>query len=328
MRQRNNRALILGISGQDGAYLADLLLRKGLEVHGTTRDREISSFSNLRALGIIDKITLHSTQVTDFRSVATTLKKVDPFYIYNLSAQSSVGLSFDQPVETINSIMHGTINLMEAMRFLSLKSRLYNAGSSDCFGDTQLKPADETTEFHPRSPYGVGKSAAYWAVANYREAYELYACTGILFNHESPMRPTRFVTQKIVRGSMDIAEGKASSLELGALDIYRDWGWAPDHVDAMQRMLDLPEPSDLVIATGETYSLKDFVAGCFAYSNLDWQNYVVSRDSLRRSTDIAYSSANPAKAERLLGWKATVKMPGLLVLLLEAEQARRRAASA
>jgi GDPmannose 4,6-dehydratase len=221
--------------------------------------------------------------------------------------------------------MHGTINVMEAMRFLALDARFYNAGSSECFGNTTLKPADETTEFHPRSPYAVGKSAAFWAVANYREAYGLYACTGILFNHESPLRPTRYVTQKIVRGTMDIAEGKASSLELGTLDIYRDWGWAPEYVDAMQRMLELPEPMDFVIATGETHSLKDFVASCFSYFNLDWKDHVVTRDVLRRPSDISHSVGNPANAERVLGWKATVKMKRTLELLLDAEEARRRA---
>lgn len=324
MKKNNNRALILGISGQDGAYLAELLLKKGFEVHGTSRDRESSAFPYLHALGIIHKITLHSTILGDFRSVVTTLKTVDPYYIYNLAAQSSVNLSFDQPVETIDSIMHGTINLMEAMRFLALDARLYNAGSSECFGDTQDRPADETTEFRPRSPYAVGKSAAFWAVANYREAYGLYACTGILFNHESPLRPIRYVTQKIVRGTLDIAEGKSSLLELGRLDIYRDWGWAPEYVDAMQRMLDLPEPRDIVIATGETHSLKDFVAGCFSYFNLDWENHVETREDLRRPTDISYSSGNPSNANILLGWTATLKMPQVLELLLKAEQDRRR----
>ena len=325
MQPKNKRALILGISGQDGAYLADFLLRKGLEVHGTTRDRESSSFSNLRALEIIDKIRLHSTILGDFRSVVTTLKNVNPYYIYNLAAQSSVNLSFEQPVETIDSIMHGTINLMEAMRFLALDARLYNAGSSECFGNTKDKAADETTEFRPRSPYAVGKSAAFWAVANYREAYGLYACTGILFNHKSPLRPMRYVTQKIVRGTMDIVEGKSSALELGRLDIYRDWGWAPEYVDAMQRMLDLPEPRDIVIATGETHSLEDFVASCFSYFNLDWHNYVTVVDTLRRPIDISYSCGDPSNAKILLGWTATSKMPDVVELLLKAEQTRRRA---
>lgn len=325
MQANVKTALIFGVSGQDAAYLAQLLLQLGYEVHGTSRDKESSTFSNLRALGIIDKVKLHSTMIGDFRSVVLTLKNVRPGYIYNLAAQSSVGLSFDQPVETIDSIMHGTINIMEAMRFLALDAKFYNASSSECFGNTQLKPADETTAFCPRSPYAVGKAAAYWAVSNYREAYGLFACSGILFNHESPLRPVRYVTQKIVRGAMDIAQGKQSALELGALDLSRDWGWAPEYVDAMRRMLDHPEPTDFVIATGETHSLTDFVAACFSNFDLDWQNHVVINEELRRPTDIIYSSGNPTKAERLLGWSATTKMPRVVQRLIEAEHARRLA---
>jgi GDPmannose 4,6-dehydratase len=324
MQTDSRKALIFGISGQDGAYLADLLLRKGFEVHGTSRDKESNSFSSLRTLGVLDRITLHSTVLGDFRSVVTTLRNVQPRYIYNLAAQSSVGLSFDQPVETIDSIMHGTINVLEAMRFLALDARLYNAASSECFGNTRHRPADETTEFRPRSPYAVGKAASFWAVANYREAYGLFACSGILFNHESPFRSTRYVTQKIVRGATDVAEGKQAVLELGALDLSRDWGWAAEYVDAMQRMLDQSEPTDFVIATGETHSLTDFVAGCFSCYNLDWRSHVITSDAFRRPTDILYSSGNPEKARTLLGWAATIRMPRVVELLIEAEQARRR----
>jgi GDPmannose 4,6-dehydratase len=324
MQSNDRTALIFGISGQDGAYLADLLLRQDIKVHGTSRDKESASLSGLRSLRILDKVTLHSTQLGDFRSVVTTLKKVGPCYIYNLAAQSSVGLSFDQPVETIDSIMHGTINVLEAMRFLALDARFYNAASSECFGNTLHRPADEAAEFRPRSPYAVGKAAAFWAVANYREAYGLFACSGILFNHESPLRSTRYVTQKIVRGATDVAENKLSVLELGTLDLARDWGWAPEYVEAMRRMLDYPEPTDFVIATGATYSLKDFVAGCFSCFNLDWRNHVVTSDALRRPTDILHSSGNPQKAKDLLGWSATVMMPRVVELLVESEQARRR----
>src|SRR5215475_14767499 len=251
MKPRADTALILGASGQDGTYLAELLLKRGLNVHGTSRDKEISGFANLRALGIYDAMTLHSAVVSDFRSVVEVLKAVEPHYIFNLAAQSSVGFSFAQPVETIDSIMHGTINVMEAMRFLGLEARFYNAASSECFGNTSPQvPANETTPFRPRSPYAVGKAAAFWAVANYREAYGLFACSGLLFNHESPFRPTRFVTQKIVRGATDVAEGKQPVLELGALDLSRDWGWAAEYVEAMRRMLDHPQPEDFVIATG------------------------------------------------------------------------------
>ena len=324
MRANSRRALILGITGQDGAYLADLLLRQGIEVHGTSRDRESANLSTLRGLGIRNRVTLHSMQLGDFRSVVTTLKNVQPGYIYNLAAQSSVGLSFEQPVETIDSIMHGTINVLEAIRFLTLDARFYNAASSECFGNTRERPADETTEFRPRSPYAVGKAASFWAVANYREAYGLFACSGVLFNHESPFRPTRFVTQKIVRGATDVAEGKLPVLELGALDLSRDWGWAAEYVEAMRRMLDHPQPEDFVIATGEAHSLTEFVAGCFACYDLDWRNHVVVSDALRRPSDIIYSSGNPHKAATLLGWSATIRMPRVVELLIEAEQTRRR----
>jgi GDPmannose 4,6-dehydratase len=320
MKPRANTTLILGASGQDGAFLAELLLKRGFKVHGTSRDKEISSFANLRALGIFDEVTLHSAVLSDFRSVLEVLNAVQPQYIFNLAAQSSVGLSFAQPVETIDSIMHGTINVMEAMRFLKLEARYYNACSSECFGNTSPEdPADETTPFRPRSPYAVGKAAAFWAVANYREAYGLFACSGLLFNHESPLRPTRFVTQKIVRGAMDVAAGRTRTLELGSLALARDWGWAPEFADAMVRIIEYGTPEDFVVATGETNTLEDFVAAAFACFKLDWRDHVVRNDVFLRPTDIAYSSGDAGKAERLLGWKATKKMRDVVQLLVEAE---------
>jgi len=322
MQTNNTRALIFGISGQDGAYLAELLLSRGIEVHGTSRDIETSDFLSLRTLGINDKVKLHSVMLTDFRNVITVLKSVRPRYIYNLAAQSSVMLSFDQPVETIDSIMHGTINLMEAIRFLDLDARFYNACSSECFGNTD-QPATDMTRFRPRSPYAVGKAAAFWAVANYREAYGLFACSGILFNHESPLRPLRYVTQKIVRGAMDIAEGQMSTLELGNLDLSRDWGWAPEYVDAMRRMLEFERPEDFVIATGTTNSLKDFVATSFSAFGLDWTRHVRTSNVYRRPTDIQVSCGNPEKARRLLGWKATLHMRQVVERLVVAERERR-----
>lgn len=326
MKPRADTALILGASGQDGAYLAELLLKRGLKVHGTSRDKEISSFANLRALGIYDAMTFHSAVVSDFRSVLEVLKAVAPQYIFNLAAQSSVGLSFAQPVETIDSIMHGTINVMEAMRFLGLEARFYNAASSECFGNTSPeRPADETTPFRPRSPYAVGKAASFWAVANYREAYGLFACSGLLFNHESPFRPTRYVTQKIVRGAMDVAAGRARTLELGSLALARDWGWAPEFADAMARIIEHGAPEDFVVATGETNTLEAFVAATFACFKLDWRDHVVRNDVFLRPSDIAYSSGDPGKAERLLGWKATKKMRDVVELLVEAERKRHSA---
>jgi GDPmannose 4,6-dehydratase len=327
MKPRLGTALILGASGQDGAYLAELLVTRGLEVHGTSRDKDISSFANLCSLGIYESVTFHSVVVSDFRSVLAVLKAVEPQYIFNLAAQSSVGLSFEQPVETIDSIMHGTINVMEAMRFLGLGARFYNACSSECFGNTSPdSPANDMSPFRPRSPYAVGKAASFWAVANYREAYGLFACSGLLFNHESPFRPTRYVTQKIVRGAMDVASGRARTLELGSLSLARDWGWAPEYADAMVRIIEFDSPEDFIVATGETNTLEDFVAATFSRFKLDWREHVVRNDAFLRPTDIAYSSGDPSKAERLLGWKATKKMRDVVQLLVEAEQIRRKQA--
>ncbi len=316
-------ALIFGISGQDGAWLARLLLAEGYVVHGASRDREASGFHNLRRLGIFDRVLLHSAGLTDFRSVVQVIKDVRPAEIYNLAGQSSVGLSFEQPVETLNSIVHGTVNILEAIRFLGIDTRFYNASSSECFGNTADGPADETHPFQPRSPYGVGKAAAFWAVANYRESYNLFACSGILFNHESALRPARYVTQKIVRAAADIAARKTDVLKLGRLSIARDWGWAPEYVEAMRRMLNHDQPEDFVIATGEAHTLESFVDRAFSHFGLDWRRHVEIDPELMRPSDIAVSVGDPSKAERLLGWKAETKMPGVVAGLLQAEEERR-----
>jgi GDPmannose 4,6-dehydratase len=300
------KALIFGVSGQDGAYLARLLLEKGYEVSGTSRDAQMASFRNLATLGIRDAVSLHSVTLTDFRSVLTVLTKVRPDEIYHLAGQSSVGLSFDQPVETFLSIGVGTLNLLEAVRFLGAPVRLYNASSSDCFGDTGGEPATEGTPFSPRSPYAVAKAAAHFEVANYREAYNLFACSGILFNHESPLRPPRFVTRKIVSAACRIARGSSERLSLGNIDVARDWGYAPQYVDAMWRMLQRDAPEDFVIATGTTITLKEFTAETFAAAGLDWRDHVDVDKTLFRPSDIAVSRADPAKAARLLGWKASL----------------------
>lgn len=230
-------ALICGVSGQDGAYLSRLLLEKGYEVFGGSRDATTNTFENLRKLNLKDKISLVSINICDFRSTLQTIIKIKPDEIYNLSGQSSVGLSFEQPVETFESISIGTLNLLEAIRFSNLPVKLYNSGSSECFGESGGLPADENTPFKPRSPYAIAKATAHWQVANYREAYHIYACTGILFNHESPLRPYRFVTKKIVATACRIYKGSNEKLHLGNIDIERDWGWAPDYVEAMWLML-------------------------------------------------------------------------------------------
>ena len=310
-------ALICGVSGQDGAYLAQLLLNKGYKVCGTSRDAEMSSFQNLVRLGIRDKVKLESMAITDFRSVVQVLTKIQPDEVYNLAGQSSVGLSFEQPVETLESMAAGTLNLLEAIRFTGVPIKFYNASSSECFGNTGEIAADENTPFRPKSPYAVAKAAAFWEVANYREAYGLFACSGILFNHESPLRPQRFVTQKIVAAVSRIAQGSQDKLHLGNISIKRDWGWAPEYVEAMYLMLQQEQPDDYVIATGESYSLEEFVAEAFACVGLDWREYLVTDASLLRLTDIAVGRANPAKSREKLGWEAKYKMQDVVRMMLE-----------
>ncbi|MEH2295127.1 GDP-mannose 4,6-dehydratase [Nostoc sp.] len=313
------KALICGISGQDGAYLAQLLLNQGYSVCGSSRDAQISSFRNLVYLAIRDQVKLESMALNDFRSVLQVLTKIQPDEIYNLAGQSSVGLSFEQPVETLESITTGTLNLLEAIRFLGVPIKLYNAGSSECFGDTGETAADETTPFRPRSPYAVAKAAAFWEVANYREAYGLFACSGILFNHESPLRPERFVTQKIVAAACRIAQGSTEQLYLGNMQIQRDWGWAPEYVEAMYLMLQQEQPDDYVIATGESSLLEDFVAAAFASLDLDWRHHVVIDNSLLRPTDLAVGRGNPVKAKDKLGWQAKYKMKQVVQMMVEAK---------
>jgi len=301
------RALICGVSGQDGAYLAQLLLDKGYEVWGTSRDAQVSSFALLRELKIVDQVKTMSMSLTDFRSVLQVISKVQPDEIYNLAGQSSVGLSFDQPVDTFESITLGTINLLESIRFINPKIRFYNAGSSECFGDTGNEAADENTAFRPTSPYAIAKAAATWQVSLYRKAYGLYATTGILFNHESPLRPERFVTKKIVAAVSRIANGSNEKLELGNIDIRRDWGWAPEYVDAMWRILNIEAPEDFIIATGATQSLRDFLSTAFESVGLDWQQHTVINQNLIRPSDPMEISGRPDKASQYLLWEPKVK---------------------
>lgn len=310
-------ALICGVTGQDGAYLAKLLLEKGYDVYGGSRDAQMTSCRNLIRLGIQSNVKLVSISINDFRSVLQTILKVKPDEIYNLAGQSSVGLSFEQPVETLESISVGTLNLLEAIRFSNLPTRFYNAGSSECFGDTGREAANELTPFRPRSPYGVAKAAAFWQVANYREAYQLHASTGILFNHESPLRPERFVTQKIVAAANRIANGSKEMLTLGNIDIARDWGWAPDYVEAMWLMLQQEQADDFVIATGQTYQLRDFIRVVFDAVGLDWKEHVKTDASFFRPTDIAEGHASPTKAREKLNWTAQHNMEEVCRLMVK-----------
>ncbi|HUR00865.1 MAG TPA: GDP-mannose 4,6-dehydratase [Gemmatimonadaceae bacterium] len=314
------RALICGVSGQDGAYLAKLLLSKGYEVFGTSRDAQMSNFGNLRKVGAFKDVRLESMAVTDFRSVLQAIRKTMPDEIYNLAGQSSVSLSFQQPVETLESIGTGTLNLLEAIRFIDSPVRFYNAGSSECFGDTGGVAASEDTPFRPRSPYAVAKAAAFWEVANYREAYGLYACSGILYNHESPLRPPRFVTRKVVDAAVRIAGGSGETLRLGNLDVERDWGWAPEYVEAMWLMLQRDQPADFVIATGEYNKLSDFVSLAFTEVGLDWKEHVVLDPSFFRPTDLKRGLGDPSLAARELGWKARYRMKDVVKMMIEAER--------
>lgn len=314
------RALIFGVSGQDGAYLAKLLLEKGYEVHGTSRDHEISSFANLSKLGIRDSVRLRSMTCSEFRSVLTTLQSVEADEVYNLSGQTSVALSFSYPVETFESISVGTLNILESLRLLKHGSRFYSAGSSEVFGNTET-PASELTAFRPRSPYATAKAAAHYSVANYREAYGLFACSGILFNHESPLRPARFVTRKIVSAAVRIANGSGERLALGNLDVKRDWGWAPEYVEAMWKMMQGPTAEDFVIATGKSYSLCSFVETAFALVGLNWQEHVDIDQSFFRPSDIKVSEGDPSRSLELLGWQSQFAMPEIVRQLIAAESA-------
>ena len=315
------KSLICGISGQDGAYLASLLLQKGHSVYGTSRDAEASSFRNLETLGIKESVQLESMALNDFRSVLQVLIKVEPDEIYNLAGQTSVGLSFAQPVETLESIATGTLNLLEAIRFTKAPIKFYNAGSSECFGNTDGDfAADELTPFRPRSPYAVAKAAAFWEVANYREAYNIFACSGILFNHDSPLRPERFVTQKIISTICRIAEGSSEQLILGNTNIQRDWGWAPDYVEAMYLMLQQPVAEDYAIATGKSNSLQKFVETGFAYFGIDPSDRIVIDQSLFRPSEIMKSCGNPQKAKEKLGWQAKHEMQDIIMMMIQAKQ--------
>lgn len=333
------RALICGVSGQDGAYLARLLIDKGYDVHGTARDALMASLVNLERLGVKGQVTLHSMAINDFRSVLNVLSKVRPDEIYNLAGQSSVALSFEQPVETLESVGVGTLNLLEATRFLALPMRMYNAGTSECFGDTGGRAAEETTPFRPRSPYAVAKATAFWEVANYRESYNLFACTGILFNHESPLRPERFVTQKIVRGACRIAASSDAKLYLGNLSISRDWGFSGDYVQAMWLMLQQPEPEDYVIATGEVHSLREFAEKVFAHLGmaLEWRGEGMQEQGVDAKTGRVVIQIDPVyfrpaevsslhgcseKALHKLGWEPRVNFDALVAMMVDAEVSR------
>lgn len=313
-------ALICGVSGQDGAYLAKLLLEKGYRVVGTSRDAQMSGFSNLTKLGIRHEVGLESMSLIDFRSVLQVITKTQPDELYNLAGQTSVGLSFQQPVEALESISVGTLNLLEAIRFTARPIRFYNAGSGECFGDTGSSAADEQTPFRPTSPYAVAKVAAFGQVAVYRDAYGIHACSGILFNHDSPLRPERFVTKKTVAAAVRIANGSTEKLTLGNTSVERDWGWAPEYVTAIWLMMQQERPDDFVIATGQSQPLLNFVRCAFAEVGLDYEDHVVIDPTLLRPADLAISRASARKAREKLNWVASFSMKDVVRLMVEAER--------
>ena len=306
------RALICGIRGQDGSFLAKFLIEKGYEVIGTSRDVVASSFENLKKLNIDNQVTKVSMAVSDFRSVIDVVKKYKPDEIYNLAGQTSVGLSFQQPAEAIESIVKATLVLLEVIRFLDLPIKFYNAGSGECYGDTYGMPANENTLFKPSSPYGVAKASAFWLVKNYRVSYGISACTGILFNHESHLRPERFVSQKIIRSAWKIKKGKLDKLKIGNTSICRDWGWAPEYIKAMWLMLKQEKFEDYVIATGKSYSLEEFIEKAFRYFDLDYREFIEIDDNCLRPSDNSFSNADPSNAKKHLQWNAEVSFDELI----------------
>ena len=302
------KALIFGITGQDGAYLARYLLLKEYQVFGTSRDVQIASKKNLDALSITSKVTLLSMAPNDFRSVLHCITISSPDEIYNLAGQTSVGLSFEQPMEAFESIGIANLVMLEAIRFIKRPIRFYNAGSSEIFGNCSNGPANESSLLQPKSPYGVAKCTALLQTANYREAYGLYACTGILFNHESPLRPERFVTQKVIQAACRISAGSTEQLSLGDIEIERDWGWAPEYVEAMWKLLQCDRPTDLVIASGHKHSLREFVETTFAHVGLEWNRHVIFDERLVRPSELRVSYGDATRAQAEIGWRASIGM--------------------
>lgn len=318
------RALITGITGQDGSYLAELLLSKGYEVHGIIR--RSSSFNT----GRIDhlyrdpheagtSLFLHYGDLTDSSNLSRVIEKVQPDEIYNLGAQSHVKVSFEVPEYTADVDALGTLRILDAIKETGLRTRFYQASSSELFGKAVAVPQNETTPFYPRSPYAAAKLYAYWITVNYREAYGLYACNGILFNHESPRRGETFVTRKITKAVANIVKGVQSKLYLGNLDAKRDWGFAGDYVEAMWRMLQQDKPDDYVIATGETHTVREFVEEAFGYVGLDWQDYVEIDPRYFRPTEVDLLLGDPSKAKTILGWEPKVKFIELVRMMVDAD---------
>jgi GDPmannose 4,6-dehydratase len=314
------RAFLTGITGQDGSYLAELLIANGYEVHGMVRGATEGKYERLR--DIRDKVTLHYGDLFDPYSVASLLAKIEPQEFYNLAAQSFVSTSWNQPVLTGEFTALGVTKVLEAIRHFSPKTRFYQASSSEMFGRAREVPQTEATPFYPRSPYGVAKVYGHFITVNYRESFGLYAVSGILFNHESPRRGLEFVTRKVTDGVARIRLGLAEKLRLGNLDAKRDWGFAGDYVEAMWRMLQQDEPDDYVIATGETHTVREFVEIAFARVDLDWTKYVEIDERFMRPADIEVTKGDSSKAKQKLGWQPRVGFKELVEMMVDADMAR------
>ena len=313
------KAFITGITGQDGSYLAELLLEKGYEVHGLVR--RSSSFNTCRIYHVRERLALHYGDLVDQNSLVRTLELVAPDEIYNLAAQSHVKVSFEMPEYTGNVTAMGVLRVLDAVRELGLKARVYQAGSSEMFGLVQETPQSERTPFHPRSPYGAAKVFGHWIAVNYRESYGIHVSNGILFNHESPRRGENFVTRKITMGVAAIKRGLATELRLGNLDAKRDWGFAGDYVDAMWRMLQRERPDDYVVATGETHSVREFLEEAFSHVGLDWRKYVTVDPRYFRPAEVDVLQGDPRKARAGLGWQPKVGFKDLVRLMVDADMA-------
>jgi GDPmannose 4,6-dehydratase len=313
------RALITGITGQDGSYLAELLLEKGYEVHGMVRRASTEKFDRIEHLR--DRLTLHQGDLLDQRSLVDALRAARPDEVYNLAAMSFVAVSWIQPTLTAEFTGVGVTRMLEAMRETCPESRFYQASSSEMFGKVRETPQTEATPFYPRSPYGVAKAYGHHITVNYRESYDLFACSGILFNHESPRRGLEFVTRKITWHAAAIERGDRRELRLGNLDARRDWGYAKDYVDAMWRMLQQDRPGDYVIATGRTHAVRDCLDVAFGHVGLDWREHVVVDEALLRPAEVDLLAGDSAKAERELGWTPTTNFEELIRLMVEADRA-------
>ena len=313
------RALITGITGQDGSYLAEMLLDKGYDVVGMVRRTSTVTFERIDHL--MDSIQLHSGDLMDPLSLIEALRAHEPDEVYNLAAQSFVPASFEQPVLTGETTALGVTRLLDAIRVVDPTIRFYQASSSEMFGKVREVPQTEDTPFHPRSPYGVAKVYGHWITVNYRESYGLHASSGILFNHESPRRGLEFLPRKISHGVAQIAHGQATELRLGNLDAKRDWGYAGDYVDAMWRMLQLDEPEDFVICTGETRSVREFCKKAFARVGLDADDHVVVDERFYRPAEVDLLVGDRSRAEAVLGWRPTVDFTGLVEMMVDADMA-------